>query len=151
MDTLAALLEQALAQRNAALAAFNQARSRRDSARERSRDLAAYRDGYTQRWSQQFNTRAAAPDIMRCYRQFADRLELAITQQAHAVEVCEQALVRANDNLSAHELRAASVRKLIERRDAQTRRGAERREQIGNDELALRMRTHRTTFEADKL
>lgn len=147
METLTTLLEQAEAQRNAALAAFNQARSRRDGAREQARDLEAYRDDYRQRWNRQFQSRGAALDILRCYQQFADRLELALAQQAHAIDVCEQTLVRANDTLAAHELRVASVRKLIERRQDEARRGAERREQRQSDELSQRMAARRTPIE----
>jgi len=147
MQTLAALLEQAESQRNVALAAFNQARARRDGARDQARDLEAYRSDYQQRWSQQFQSRGAALDIVRCYHQFADRLDLAIAQQAHAIEVSAQALQRANDTLAAHELRVASVRKLIERRQDEFRRGAERREQHASDEIALRMASRRAAME----
>ncbi len=147
MDTLAVLLEQAEAQRNTALAAFNQARSRRDGAREQACELEAYRNDYQQRWNRQFQSQGAALDILRCYQQFADRLELALAQQAHAIEVCEQTLVRANDTLAAHELRVASVRKLIERREDEARRGAERREQRQSDELSQRLAARRPTVE----
>ena len=143
METLATLLEQAEAQRNAALAAFNQARSRRDGARDQARELVAYRDDYRLRWNQQFQSRGAGLDILRCYQAFADRLELAIAQQTHAIDICEQTLVRANDTLAAHELRVASVRKLIERRQEEARRNADRREQRQSDELSQRMATRR--------
>ena len=149
METLAALLDQAEAQRNIALAAFNQARARRDGAREQSRDLDQYRHDYTQRWQAQFQ-RGAPLDIVRCYHQFADRLALAVQQQTHAVVVAEQTLSRANDNLAAHELRVASVRKLIERREQEQRRSSERHEQRSADELAQRMAsTRRHHFEAN--
>ena len=154
METLATMLEQAEAQRNVALAAFNQARARRDAIRAQAQELAAYRDDYQLRWAAQFHQRGAALDIVRCYRQFADRLESAIAQQQHAVQVADQALVRANDTLAAHELRVASVRKLIERRQAELQRGAQRRDQRAADELALTMqqqlqreRGHRGPFD----
>ena len=147
MQTLITLLEQAESQRNVALAAFNQARARRDSARDQARDLDTYRSDYQHRWSQQFRSRAATPDIVRCYQQFAERLELAIAQQAQTVEVTEQALTRAGETLSAHELRVASVRKLIERRQHEARRGADRREQAANDEMAQRVAARRAAME----
>jgi flagellar FliJ protein len=147
MQTLTILLDHAEQQRNAALAAFNQARSRRDAAREQALGLAAYRDDYTQRWNAQFCGGGAALDIVRCYRQFADRLELAITQQAHAVAAAEQACARANDTLAAHELRVASVRKLIERRRLESRRGEEQREQRDADELSQRLMTRQRAAE----
>jgi flagellar protein FliJ len=147
MQTLTTLLEQAESQRNVALAAFNQARARRDSARDQARDLDTYRSDYQHRWSQQFRSRAATPDIVRCYQQFAERLELAIAQQAQTVEVTEQALTRAGETLSAHELRVASVRKLIERRQQEARRSADRREQAANDEMAQRVAARRAAME----
>jgi len=138
MDALDTLLEQAEASRNAALAAFNHTRARRDAARTQAADLDEYRHDYQQRWHAQFQ-RGAALDIVRCYQQFADRLEMAIAQQAHALRVCEDALQRAEDQLAAHELRVASVRKLIERRAAERARVQERRDQKAADELSQRM------------
>jgi flagellar protein FliJ len=137
-DTLSTLLEQAESQRNRALAAFNDARARRDAARRQAADLVHYRDDYTQRWQAQFARQAAAQDILRCYREFAGRLELALSQQAHAVALAEQTLARANDTLAAHELRVASVRKLLQRRQQEQRRVGERHEQRAADELAQR-------------
>jgi flagellar protein FliJ len=138
-DTLSVLLEQAEAQRNTALAAFNQSRQRRDAARDQLHELQRYQADYTARWNRQFHQQGAALEIVRSYHQFADRLQLALAQQAHALNVAEQALTRANDTLAAHELRVASVRKLIERRAAETRQRDERREQRHDDEIAQRL------------
>jgi flagellar protein FliJ len=150
METLHTLLDQAEQQRNIALAAFNQSRARRDEARTQARDLEAYRDDYSAKWSGQFQ-RGAALEVLRSYHQFAARLELAIAQQTQALAVCEQALARANDVLAAHELRVASVRKLIERRHHEQRQGLERHEQRANDEQAQRMRTQRNPFAGTQL
>jgi flagellar protein FliJ len=136
MDALVTLLEQAESQRNIALAAFSHARARRDDARTQARDLEAYRDDYTTRWNGQFQ-RGAALEVVRSYHQFAGRLELAITQQAHALTVCDQALARANDVLAAHELRVASVRKLIERRVHEAQAVQTQREQRASDDLRM--------------
>jgi flagellar FliJ protein len=138
MDTLTTLLEQAESQRNTALAAFNQARARRDEARRQAQELDAYRNDYTARWRDQFQ-RGAALEVVRSYHQFGSRLELAITQQAQAVTVCQQALDRANDMLAAHELRVASVRKLIERRVHDARALDAKREQRASDDLRARV------------
>ena len=136
-DPLTTLLDQAESQRNIALAAFSHARARRDEARTQARELEAYRDDYTARWNGQFQRTGAALEVVRSYHQFAGRLELAITQQAHALTVCEQALARANDVLAAHELRVASVRKLIERRAHEARATLAQREQRASDDLRL--------------
>lgn len=150
METLATLLEQAEQQRNIALAAFNQTRARRDEARAQARELEVYRDDYSARWSDRFQ-RGAALEVVRSYHQFAARLDLAVSQQVHALTVCEQALVRANDVLVAHELRVASVRKLIERRRLEQRQGIERSEQRSEDEHAQRMRPQRNPFAGTQL
>jgi flagellar FliJ protein len=136
-DPLTTLLDQAESQRNIALAAFSHARARRDEARTQARELEAYRDDYTARWNGQFQRTGAALEVVRSYHQFAGRLELAITQQTHALTVCEQALARANDVLAAHELRVASVRKLIERRAHEARATLAQREQRASDDLRL--------------
>ncbi len=139
MDTLATLLEQAESQRNIALAAFNQARARRDEARTQAQELEAYRNDYSARWSGRFQRGGTALEVMRSYHQFAARLDLAISQQAHALAVCEQVLARANDMLTAHELRVASVRKLIERRLHDARALDAQREQRASDDLRARV------------
>ena len=137
-DTLTTLLEQAEAERNRALTAYTQTCARLDAARDQAQQLEAYRADYRQRWSRQF-AQGAGLDIVRCYQGFADRLELAIAQQAHAVTLAQAALVRAGDLLSAHELRVASVRKLIERRAAAERQMQDRIEQKADDEHATRI------------
>jgi flagellar protein FliJ len=148
-NALATLLEQAESQRNTALAAFNQARARRDDARTQASELEAYRRDYSARWNQQFQRDGAAHEVMRSYHQFAGRLDLAISQQAQALAICEQALVRANDMLAAHELRVASVRKLIERRVHDARALHAQREQRASDDL--RARTVRNPFAGTQL
>ena len=138
MDALTTLLEQAEADRNRALAAFNLSRTRCDAARAQAAQLEAYRSDYQQRWSAQF-ARGAGLDIVRCYQGFSDRLETAITQQGHALLQAQAAQAGAGDALTAHELRVASVRKLIERRAQAQRQLTERREQKDDDEHAMRM------------
>ena len=138
MNTLNTLLEQAEAERNLALAAFNQARARSDAARAQAVQLDDYRAAYQQRWSQQF-AQGAALEIVRCYQGFAARLDTAIAQQGHAVQLTQAAQSRAGDALTANELRLASVRKLIERRRDTERQAGARREQKADDEHAMRV------------
>ena len=142
METLQTLLEQAQAERNQALAAFNQLRARCDAARTQATQLDDYRADYQQRWRSEF-ARGAALEIVRCYQDFAGRLDTAIAQQAHTVALAQAAQARAGDTLSAHELRVASVRKLIERRMQAERQMAERREQKSADETATRVALRR--------
>jgi flagellar FliJ protein len=137
-DALTTLLAQAEAERNQALATFNQQRARCDAARLQAAQLENYRHDYQQRWRTQFAS-GAALEIVRCYRGFADRLDAAIAQQGQAVVQATAAQARASDTLTAHELRVASVRKLIERRARAEQQLAERREQKVDDETASRM------------
>ena len=138
MDTLNTLLEQAEAERNRALAAFNQSRARCDAARAQQAQLDAYRSEYQQRWSLQF-AQGATLAIVRCYQAFADRLDTAIAQQGQAVSLAQAAQARASDALTANELRVASVRKLIERRMLAQRQASDQREQKLDDEQAMRV------------
>ncbi|MES2959458.1 MAG: flagellar export protein FliJ [Pseudomonadota bacterium] len=138
MDTLNTLLEQAEAERNQALAAFNHARARCDAARTQAVQLDDYRSDYQRRWSLQF-AQGAALEIVRCYQGFADRLENAIAQQGQAVAQAQATQARAEAALTAHELRVASVRKLIERRTMAERQARDQREQKADDEHAMRM------------
>ena len=137
MDTLKTLLEHAEGERNQALAAFNRARARCDATRQQAAQLDSYRADYQLRWSTQFAL-GAAPEIVRCYQGFADRLETAIVQQHQALIQSQTAQARANDTLNAHELRVASVRKLIERRVQAQRQAGERRERRDDDEVSTR-------------
>ena len=150
-DALTTLLAQAEAERNQALAAFNQQRARCDAARLQATQLETYRHDYQQRWRAQFAS-GATHEIVRCYRGFADRLDAAIAQQGEAVVHAQAAQARASDALTAHELRVASVRKLIERRVRAEQLLAERREQKADDETASRMASRqRSAFGAATL
>ena len=138
MDTLTTLLEQAEAERNRALATFNQQRARCDAARVQAEQLETYRSDYQQRWRTQF-ARGAALEIVRCYRGFAERLDTAIAQQAQTVAQTRTAQAQASDLLAAHELRVASVRKLIERRAQAERQALVRQERKADDEISMRV------------
>jgi flagellar protein FliJ len=142
MDALHTLLEQAEARRNQALAAFNQKRAHCDATRSQAAHLDAYRADYLQRWSAQF-AQGATLEIVRCYQGFADRLETAIVQQGHALAHAQAALEQAGEQLTAHELRVASIRKLLERREDFARQAIERLEQKAEDENATRMASSR--------
>jgi flagellar protein FliJ len=138
MDALHALLERAQAERNLALASFNQLRSRFDAARAQATQLEAYRADYERRWSAQF-AQGAALQIVRCYQDFSQRLQTAIAQQGFAVAQAQAAVAKASDALTAHELRVASVRRLIERRAQAERQLLARRERKADDEYATRV------------
>ena len=144
MNTLKTLLQQAEGRRDQALAALRRAEELAHRAREQAQQLAGYRGQYQQRWSQQFSQHGTM-DIVQCYQSFNQRLDEAIGQQNTQADSAEQQVQRLRDHLLATEVRVASVRKLMERREAERRRAAERHDQRQTDETAmqLRWRAHR--------
>lgn len=136
-QSLQVLLDRETEARDSLLAAMQQAQNRAQASRAQAEQLLAYRDDYHRRWSGQFRTQATM-DIMRCYQEFAQRLEEAIAQQTRVATHAETQVQRAREALTAQEIRVASVRKLIERRLAEQHRAAERRDQKQTDEAAQR-------------
>jgi flagellar FliJ protein len=67
-----------------------------------------------------------------------DRLTQAVEQQQRVVVHAQAALDQAKLKLRDGEIRVASVRKLIERRQAEARLSSDRREQKATDEFAAR-------------
>jgi len=137
LQSLNLLLEQAESLRDAALAALQRARDAADAAQAQVEGLLNYRGDYQKRWSQQFG-QSGAIEIVHCYRSFNERLDHAIEHQQRMVSQAQAQCERARDELQQRELRVASVKKLIERRVADERRLAERRDQKMTDESAQR-------------
>ena len=132
---LLTLLEREEGRRDTAALALKQAQERLAYAQSQLDMLENYRGEYVARWMGEFS-RSATPQIMQTYRDFKARLEQAVTQQQASlvqrtgwVERCREALVEA-------ETRAAAVRKLIERRQAELQREELRRERRQEDEFA---------------
>ena len=87
--------------------------------------------------TQQFSS-SSAIEIVQCYQGFGDRLEQAIAHQQNAVTQCKAQAERMRALVQERELRAASVRRLIERRQQEQRRAEDKREQKITDEAAQR-------------
>ncbi len=104
-------------------------------ARRQHEQLDQYRSEYLQRWSAQFG-RGGAIEIVHCYQSFMQRLEEALAQQRLQIDAAERAVAAVRKALLQAELRAASIRKLIERRVADARHAHERRDQRQTDETA---------------
>jgi flagellar FliJ protein len=137
LQALNVLLERAEAERDEALRDLQQAQSRAQSARHQHEQLTQYRSDYQSRWGQQFAQRTTT-QILGCYQNFGLRLDQAIGQQANVAGYADQRLLAAQDRLRERELRVASVRKLIERRNADALRLQLRQEQRSTDEQAAR-------------
>lgn len=145
MQALKVALEHAEKERDAALLAMQRAAGQLDAAQRQATQLQDYRAEYQQRWSAQFK-REGTIDILHCYQNFMARLNTAIEQQQRVVEQARLQHESAQEALMERETRAASIRKLIERRSAEHALAQERREQKATDEQASRIswtsRTH---------
>lgn len=138
MPTLHLLLEREEALRDTALRRLQQAEDDARRAQSQAEMLAGYRDEYRARWGAQF-AQGASVSVVQCYRGFMTRLDDAIAQQQrHAAQAAAHA-GQCRDELAARQVRVASVRRLIERRAHEQRRGAVRREQKAGDEAAARL------------
>lgn len=138
MPTLHLLLEREEALRDAALRRLQQAEEDARRAQSQADMLGSYRDEYRARWGAQF-AHGASVSVVQCHRGFTTRLDDAIAQQQrHAAHAAAHA-AQCRDELAARQVRVASVRKLIERRAHEQRRGVVRREQKAGDEAAARL------------
>ncbi len=137
LQPLFVLLEQAERDRDDALSRQRRAQDQLSAARAQESSLRAYRHEYQERWGQQFR-QGETMTLVHCYHDFVGRLHGAVDHQGQQVERLARDGERAQAEVLAAELRVASVRKLIERRETAMARSAERRDQKGQDEMASR-------------
>jgi flagellar FliJ protein len=144
LQPLALLLAQAERQRYDALAEQLKAETAKRAAESQAEQLVAYRREYEQRWSAEF-CREGKIELVRCYQGFVHRLSQAVEQQqrvaAHAAVQAE----RAEAIVRGHELRAAGLKKLIERRLREGERAAALIDQKESDDRAVRASWNRLT------
>jgi flagellar FliJ protein len=138
MQPLMALLAQTERERDAALADLQRAAQAQLAAAAQAEQLLTYRREYEQRWGAQFRNEGRM-ELVNCYRGFVDRLSQAVDQQQRITLHASAQHDRARDVLREHEMRVASVRKLIERRAGELRLSADRQEQKQTDEFGARM------------
>jgi flagellar FliJ protein len=136
LHTLRLLLERAEAERDAVRARAQRASEVAHRLDAQATQLRAYRDEYRRRAPAQ-GGKAADIGLLRCHRDFMQRLEQAIAQQRVQLDLAERDAGVLREATLAEEKRVAAVRKLIERRDLEAGRHAARAEQRRSDELAL--------------
>lgn len=136
--SLATVLEQAEAERDLARSALQRAEEQARRAKAQAEQLLRYRGEYQQRWTTQFSREGAA-EIVHCYQNFMGRLEDAVTQQHQQADVAHAHLDALRSRLAAAELRVASVKKLIQRRQAEAMKVLARRDQRQTDETAQQL------------
>ena len=143
MQPLLTFLSHAEHERNMAMAAAKRAEMEYRNALYQAEQLQTYRRDYEQRWSGQFG-HGGGIDIVQCYQGFIARLGQAIEAQQRVALLAAQRLEQAQESWQQHEIRVASVRKLIERRGREQRGADNRREQKQLDEHAARLLWGRT-------
>jgi flagellar FliJ protein len=141
LDSLLALLAQAERRRDLALADEAAARTAHQAASAKVDELVDYRRSYEQRWSSAFcgDGNSGAIELVRCYQGFVERLTQAIEHQRRAAHVAESRLMAATVELRELEIRAAAMKKLLERRTKELLVAADRREQRQSDEHSARV------------
>lgn len=139
MNSLQLLLDQARQQADMAQSALQQTEERARHSRLQHEQLLGYRADYEARWSAQFK-QGSSMEILLHYRSFMQRLDQALALQLRQAQQAEVHCAQARERLLDCERRAASVRKLIERRRAELAQTGDRREQKQNDEQAQRQR-----------
>lgn len=137
LQPLIILLRQAERERDSAWAEAQGAIQAEQDAAKQAEQLLAYRREYEQRWSAQFKLEGRI-ELVHCYTAFMDRLSYAVDQQQRAVVHATAQLESTRLRLAEHEVRVASVRKLIERRSQELRVAASRAEQKQSDEFGAR-------------
>jgi flagellar FliJ protein len=141
LEPLQLLLQREQQHCEQAQAALRDADRTEQRARLQHEQLVTYRGEYEARWSRQF-AQGASMDILQCYRSFMQRLDQALALQARQLQLAERQREQARQQLLDSERRAASVRKLIERRLAELAASGRRHEQKLTDEQAQRLRWH---------
>ncbi|MBY0236347.1 MAG: flagellar export protein FliJ [Burkholderiaceae bacterium] len=137
LQVLTILLERAESERDEALRIFQEAEKRATQARNQHGELNQYRSDYQQRWTQQFASHGTM-DIVACYQSFGGRLDEAISSQGNITQYADQRQAAAREKLRETDMRVAAISKLIERRQQEKNRAAQRQEQKACDEQAAR-------------
>lgn len=114
-----------------------EARDRLDRAQSQADQLQAYRRHYHDHWQLQFKS-GASPQVLQCYRQFVERLDTALVQQAHTVRHLSGLVQRAEEDLLQQEIRLAAIDKLLLRRSEQAELAHRKQQQRHDDEWAQR-------------
>jgi len=139
-SALATLLAHAERQRDAAQAGINAAEQHAARLADQGLQLADYRADCNRRGPTQPG-RVTGIDALRAHQALLERIEQALAQHVRQVAASDADLARRRQALLALELRVASVRQVLARRDAMTRMAQSRRDQRQADD-AVQARAH---------
>lgn len=112
-------------------------RGRLSQLQAQTEQLTAYRRHYQDHWHLQFKS-GATPQVLQCYRQFVERLDAALAQQAHSIRHVSALVDQAEHALLQQEIRVAAIDKLVERRGEQALLRQRQHQQRQDDEWAQR-------------
>lgn len=135
---LATLLEHCIADRDAALARQARAQEQARQLLAQQQHLSDWRQAYRERWLTQFR-QSGQIEIVQSYQTFLSRLEQALAHLQVRLEQAELEIDQARLELLSCERRAASVRKLLERRLQEQHQQVMKRQQRDSDEQAAAM------------
>jgi flagellar FliJ protein len=135
LNALNLLLERATQERDRVAVELRRGEEVALHVRRQGQQLADYRGEYLQRWGSQFG-RGGAIEIVHCYQSFMQRLDEALEQQQRHIDAAELGVAAVRQALLQAETRVASIKKLIERRQAEQQRVQDRRDQRQTDETA---------------
>ena len=137
MQILQTLIEREQRRRDEALRDLREAERQAQAAQQQVQSLLDYRAQYRARWSEQF-AKSAPIEIVRCYHGFVERLEQAILTQRMAAAQADGRQLGAQQGLRLRELKLATVRRLIERRQQTALHQGQRQDQKTSDEASQR-------------
>jgi flagellar FliJ protein len=137
LRSLRLLLAQAESQRDEAFAEQLKLEAACRAAAAQAEQLVLYRREYEERWRAEF-CREGKIELVRCYQGFIERLSQAVEQQERVAGHATAQVERAAAIMRGHDMRAAALKKLVERRLKEGERVAAGREQRLDDEHASR-------------
>lgn len=135
LRALALAIDQAVRQRDDAVAALLKAQRECQGAQDQMGQLESYALETESRWALGACS-SANPEIIRHYDHFMDRLQQAVGMQQGVVAAQLQALATARQRVMEAEIRAAGLQRLLDKRRADMTRAQSRREQKQLDELS---------------
>ncbi|MGP1630176.1 MAG: flagellar export protein FliJ [Giesbergeria sp.] len=141
-NALQVAVELAERQRDAARHALQDARASAAAAQDQLNQLQTYADETQSRWGVRAGA-SVAPEVLFHHRHFMGRLEHAMELQARVIADHAQRVAGAESQLLAAELRLATLKKLVAKRERERQLLEQRREQKQTDERAqMGVRTH---------
>lgn len=135
LRALALAIDQATRQRDDAVAALLHAQGVCQGAQDQMGQLESYALETESRWA--LGARGTAnPEIVQHYDHFMDRLQQAVSMQQGVVAGHLQAIAAARQRVMEAEIRAAGLKRLLDKRRAELARVQNTREQKQLDELS---------------